>query len=442
MITKYKDAIYKFLSALAIAMSLFVPFLTARMYFFNTTALAGGALFSLLSFLLGFFLFRSICKNRYTLLKKVLVYVLFLVPALLISLIYIHESNYRIFFEIVFLFTFYALGIKACERSYSLILHSFNIYLGVFLISASIISSNLIDKLYFLTTPYFVVAFIYILIILLIKSEENIDYVLESRGIEMPEVQKKIRSSNIKIILLLFAGILLLFNFKSIIIVILRLVKSIAVNIIIAIFYLLSLFSGSKPIEQSTPEATLQPSLPEAASKSIVPYIFNAIILCIFIYLAIKLIPILFNKIIELYRLIKEKLFKVYNNKNYSFKTDECLEIIEFTNKLDEKKSKKRDKKLLKALKKATNPTDKVRLMYKIILSLMPTKGILIEPSETTGEISRKLNVLDNSNAQIKNLTNEYEKVRYNEKIPDENTLADIEKNYNYLVSKLSQKRR
>jgi len=273
---------------------------------------------------------------------------------------------------------------------------------------------------------------------MLIKSEENIDEVFMYRGVEIPEVQRSIRKQNSKLIILLYGVILIMFNIKDFLAATLKFLLLIYVKASIFVMYLLSkLLSTSDGGSSDGGSQAQQLPFEPGKSDKFLNYLFTAIAVIIIIFAIYKALPKVIKAISQFIAYVKALFTRVLKIKENKYDDSECVEIVEITKQtVDNKVKKKKKINLISILKKTTDPTKRIRLMYQIILSEFGRRGIDIAASDTTGQVVEKAAGIELVENEIENITSIYEKVRYGEEPPQNQALTSMEEGYIRILSK------
>jgi len=418
---------------------LFPAFVAVKYYLYETTGGIGAILLQLFSMFLGLTLTTVICRKEYYFTTKLLSYSAVIIPILLSVLTFSQRGVIWTLIEMLASGTFYFIGVSAYTKSYGEIFDSQNLYVGSFLLILYLIIVSNFSVLLPLKNMVYIFILLFILISMLIKSEENIDQVFMLRGVEIPEVQKVIRKYNAKAIFSLFAGILILFNIRYIVSAVLKFIFILYLRITVLILYLMSLIY---PEGSGQGNGAGKPDLPYGpeSTNNFLDNIFKFISVVIILYLAYKIVPKVIKAIFKLVAHIKAWLFRVVKVRDDKYDDDECVDIVEFTKQVEVKKlGKKKKNSLYSALRKATSPAEKIRLMYAIIVNDVRLKGIKIADSDTTGQIAGKITDSWKYGEDIREITSIYDSVRYGEEIPQDSTVKFMEQGFKGFTDKMGK---
>lgn len=392
----------------------------------------------LLSIYLGIVVGYGIRHQR-TFIKRILICLTTIILALTQFLISLNLPLHSRLFSAcsIVLFFIGGIGISLSKRNPTMNANGYKMQMIFLLIALSITYFD--HKVTGLRNVTFIFAYLYMLIFVILQSQENLNNVFNQRSIQTLDVQRKIKSGNVKMILVFFACMLLLFNIKSIVLLLLHAAKIVVTKIIWLIMHMIG-SSGSEYQNIDTPKS--QPQLPDLgpSKKTIFPFIANVICALIAIFAVFKLAPIFIKKIREKFISLINILKKLFtHNTIISPESDgECFDYIEIT-KLSQPEMKKQKKERnkewhkLQKLKHVSDPTEKIRLIYGIVLEKL-SNHIPIKNSDTTDEIYQKSLEICTSARDLHKATQIYDRVRYGEKVPDSNDMADMENAYHIIT--------
>ena len=163
--------------------------------------------------------------------------------------------------------------------------------------------------------------------------------------------------------------------------------------------------------------------------------IFNILKYFIAFYLLYRLVPVIVrnlpviaSKLAALFR----KLFRIKKKTEPTWNPS-YVDVAEIV--LPERRGKtvrvarRRKRRTARHLRKITDPTEKIRYMYGLILDILPARGIKPEASDTTAEILSKT-AREKDLGGLHPFTAIYDKVRYGDAVPDNETLGKAEEYY------------
>jgi len=273
---------------------------------------------------------------------------------------------------------------------------------------------------------------------MLLKSIENIDEVFVRRGVEIPEIQKKIRKANYKRIILLYILILILFNIKDLVTAAIQILFRIYIKVTFFILYFISSMLTPKD-GNATTNGDSAPNLPFEPGKGnkLLDYLLFALFVLFIIYLVYKILPRLFRAFLRLIQYIKEKLTKVIKLKDVKYEDSECIEIVEITKQVAVNRERKKRVNLFSLLKMAKDQSEKIRLMYAIIIKELNNKGLAIKSSDTTGDIIEKAYGIKDLGENLTSVTKTYENVRYGEVEPEQESYNKMKLEFEKIMNTL-----
>ncbi|HHW49467.1 MAG TPA: DUF4129 domain-containing protein [Clostridiaceae bacterium] len=372
-------------------------------------------------------------------------YVAFILPATCGFLIYKGFGIARLLLEIPVLSVTYLIGLRAGIYNYRHTLSNKKIYAGILLLSSCILVISLVDGFHeHLRTVFFICAFVHIMVSFIIQNQSNLDDAFTGRITDLPYVPRNVRIYNIMVVLIFFAAIIAMFNFQSIVVFLLNVIRKVAAYVIIAILWLfekLTFPSGESPGDASDIQP-LEPLPFEEGRNSIISTIIASVLtILIALFLLYKFAPVIARKIRKLLLAILEALRKFFRTLPVQ-ETDgneDYYDKVEFV-KPDEIKTQKavtgrKKRNLERELRRLSNPAEKVRLIYGYLLEVLLNAGVAIKKSDTAREIYKK--VMDDREALSKadslygpfdKVTAVYEKVRYGDYVPDLKEVAQLKK--------------
>jgi len=372
-------------------------------------------------------------------------YAAFLLPAMWGFLIFKDFGTARLLLEMPALSVTYLVGLRTGIYNYRQTLSNKKIYAGILLLSSCILIVSLVDGFHeHLKAVFFICVFVLIMASFIIQNQSSLDDAFTGRITDLPYVPRNVRIYNIMMVFVFFTAIIVMFNFHSIVVFLLNVIKKIAAYIIIAVLWLfekLTLPSGENPGD-SVGIQPLEPPPFEEGGESIVSTIIVSVLAVLgVLFLLYKSAPVIVRKVKKLIMTILEVLKKFFKTMP-DVETDEnedYYDKVEFI-KPDETKAKKaltRKKKrnLERELRKLSNPAEKVRLIYGYLLEVLANAGAVIKKSDTTREICKKvmndkeaLSKVDSLYGPFDKVTAVYEKVRYGNYIPDLEEITELKK--------------
>lgn len=418
----------KLLALINIFLFFYPVFIPLRYYIFDTSGGFTCAVFALVSLFFGLFATRFICRKEYYFTTRLLSYCAILIPVIATAVVFHGNGTLRSIFESVVAGCFYIIGSVNFSRSYGEIYSSKTTGTNVFILTAVFILVNIVSSIHPVRGLIFIFVILNIPITMVLKSEGNIDEVFLKRGVEIPEVQRSIRKANLKLVAILYGIILVLFNIKDLLSVVLRFILLTYIKINLFIMYLISLLFANKDGASQGQQGSMNLPVEPGDGNKTANTLFTIVAVILIIFILYKLIPKLFKAIAELIRFIKSKLKRKIKIDDNRYEDNECEEIIEITRQSSDSWMKRRKRNnLYSLLKKTHDPAERVRLIYRIILNELGKKGIGVAASDTAGQVAKKAHSKDELKASLESVTSIYEQVRYGEVIPDAASISKVE---------------
>ncbi len=380
-----------------------------------------------------FIVFMLDIKNIDRTLAASTTWFMLVIPAAAALVIYRQHDILRILFELSVLMTAYIVSLKYSKKAPTKILTDSKLYTGLFILTVCLELPYLNDRLLHLRPWHFGALYLLIFAYLVVKNQEDIDNnIYEKKHIEKSVLPGNLRRFNTFMICIVFLFIMLLFNLKPVVIWLLNLAKRIIGIVISAILWLMEQIlpdagqveGGMSAAPQLPPDMGVQPPTP------LWDLFFNVLKNFILLYLAYRLILLIVSKIPVIASKVAgwiKRLFEI-RRANTPQQESDYVDITETV--LPERaaviKNTKSKKRTIKALRKITDPVQRVRYMYGLILDMLAMRGINPRPADTTSEIADKAHtaVSDGFRAGLPPFTAIYERVRYGETQPDNETLA------------------
>ncbi len=366
-----------------------------------------------------------------------------LLPMLFIVLNYMDEGILRVLFELLPVMIAYIISLKHTMLTYSQIMRNTTAYTGFFVLALCLEMPLIINRLSYLRIWMFVATYFFIFAYLILKNQEDIESnIYNNKHIEKSILPKNLRKLNVITICVIFLVILLLFNLKTVVIVLLDWSARFIFLIISGFAWLVGqLFPAGELITEGAGYA--EPGLPELISAPPSPVtnlVFNILKNFILLYLVYKILFYLAKKIPVLCRKIAGLIRRFFtlkmsgNTAEESDYIDETETIRPVSDSGLKKKAVRNTAKGVRDARREKDPVKRVRLMYSIILRMLPAIGVNPERSDTTLEIIRKTFLSQEVSAELSQLTEVYNQVRYGGEMPDQQRLAKAEGHFDKAV--------
>ncbi len=368
-------------------------------------------------------------------------WLIMLLPVLFTLFTYGRGSILRALFELLPILLAYIISLKHARLSASQIMSKAAVYTGFFILAVCLELPLIFDKLLYLRPGLFAVTLLFIFAYLIVKNQEDIDSnIYSKKHIEKSILPKNLRSFNALTVCIIFLIILLLFNFKKVVITIINLLADFVAFIVALLMMFLEwiapeqepILQGGMPGASELPEMAAQPGSP------IANFIFNVLGHFIVLYLGYRLLLFIIRKIPVLYgkaaQLIK-KLFSL-QKKQATVEESDFIDETETVKPVYEGVKRRTSRRMRRGrgdLRRIKDPVQKIRMMYSIILGMLPVIGVSLDKSDTTMEIIKKT-ASDDVLKELYPFTRVYNKVRYREERPDDKTLADAQNHFDKAV--------
>lgn len=389
-------------------------------------------------FKLPFYLFNIKEKERY--IKDVTGSLSLLIPVAAGAVLYSGSGILRLVFEIFFMILPYLISLKNANKRYSDIFPNHIAIFGFFIMAVSIIAANYVQAANPLKWYFYIVLYIYILIYLVLRNQEDIDTNIYSKKyIQKSILPKNMRGFNLIAVLGLYCLILLLFNLKTVVLALLEIGAKILGYIIIAFLWVLQHIlpsMGGAPQERAQMPADF--GFFGGAEEVVRPFLNllgNTIKAFILLYVLYKLLPFLLKKAVGLIKKLVELLRRTFGQRLSASITNEYDDETETIKPVKEVKKQRNLRKSIEGARqdlfKITDPVERIRRMYGILIIMLEAHGIALEKYDTTSDIYSKSSRIDRLPEPFLPVTNLYNKVRYGGDIPDIASLSSYEIKYN-----------
>ncbi len=363
-----------------------------------------------------------------------------LVPVAAAAVLYGGKGILRLAFEMLFLILPYSIALRNAGKRYSDIFSNPTAYFGLGLMAAAILVSTYWQAAASLKWYFYSILYSYILFYLVLKNQEDIDSNIYSKKyIQKSILPRNMRGFNLIAVIALYGIILLLFNLKTVVMALLDAGRKIIGYIILAVLWILEhIFPAGESVQQSNQPAPADFGFFGGSEEAVRPFLNllgNTLKAFILLYVLYKLLPFLAKKAAALIKKLAALLKKAFSQRPATSPADEYDDEAEIIKPEKEAKKQRNLKKSIEGarrdLGKITDPVERIRLMYGILLKMLEACGIGLEKSDTTTEIYRKSGRIGKLPEPFLPVTSLYNKVRYGGDIPDKAGLAEYEMKYN-----------
>lgn len=410
------------------------------------SAVSGSRAVKFISFMLN-------VKNRERFIAAFSAWILILLPLATATIIYGGSGASRALFELLPVMSAYIIALKQSRLGASQIMSNTSVYSGLFILVASLELAN-ISAIFFSDVRYlkpwlFGVSYFFIFAFLVVRNQEDIDAnIFDKKHIEKSILPKNLRSFNTVAVSVVFVLILLMFNLKTVVMAIMRLIGQLSLLIMKFVVWLAEKLlplneaeQGNGPSNGGLFDFGIQPISPvgnfilNIIRSFFLYYIIYRVILAI-----IRIIPKLSRRLAALMKklLSLERGDKADTNSDY---TDETETVLPGKSKNSPAAVRKIAGRGRKDLRRINDPVLKIRYMFSFILKMLPAAGIRPDRSDTPAELARKAQASQNISEGLSPFAAIYSQVRYGEMVPDRETLDNAELNFNKALDAMEHKR-
>jgi hypothetical protein len=370
-----------------------------------------------------------------------------LFPVLTVILIFHSYGVARVLFEVIFAFLPYFIALRGTFNDFTNVFPNNIAYFGFILIAVSIEVSYFYRPVAYLKPYLYTIAYLYIFVYLILKNQEDIDTnIYVKKHIEKSILPKNMRSFNTWSVIVMFFVVLLLFNLKPLVMILLNMAGKVIAYFIAAVLWVLrhlNLGSGGGQPQQSPPQLNSGFFGTDWEINPLGNFINNIIkyfALIYFLYhsvlIVLRRIPSLFSRLAALLRRIFS-LNKTANTSGIQDYDDETETIKPQKDRDKYREIRNRIRIAKKELKYISDPVERIRYIYGSVLGMLHIFGINIEKSDTTSEIYIKSKQIYGIDKPLSMLTGIYNAVRYGSSIPDKAVLTETDEYYSSAVELL-----
>jgi len=340
------------------------------------------------------------------------------------------------------------ISLRHAMMSSTLIMSNTTVYTGFVMLAFCLEAPLFVDRLGYLRIWMFAAAYLFIFAYLILKNEEDIESnIYDKKHIEKSILPKNLRKINTITVCFIFLSILLLFNLKTVVITLLDWSARFIFLVIGGVAWLMErlfpagelLIEGSGQAEPGFPE--LIPGPPAPVTNLILNILKNFMLL----YLAYRILLKLVKQVPALCRKIAGLLKRIFMLKKSEGTAEESdfIDETEWIGLVSESVVKRKAaRKAIKGIRDARrekDPVKRVRLMYSIILRMLPAIGVNPDRSDTTLEIIRKTFASQALSTELSRFTEVYNRVRYGDERPDQERLAQAEEHFDRAVEAIKK---
>lgn len=377
-------------------------------------------------------------------------WIIILLPFAIALVLFGQDGITRSVFELLLLVVTYIIAMKQSKLTSSQIMSKGAVYTCFFILAASLELAYFLKGLSYLKPWHFGTAYFFIFAFLIIKNQEDIDTnIFNKKHVEKSVLPRNMRRFNVITVSIVFVAVLLLFNLKSVVMVVLDLAGRFIFLVIQGVLWMMDKVLPDMVSPQDE-GGSMSPGMFQYDPQPVSPYgnlMFNTLKNFLILYLLYRVLVILFKRFPSLLQRIAKWLKRLFAIKVGEKITDES-DFIDETETLrpeykhtNHKEMMKNAKKRKKNLKDIKDPVEKVRYMYASILHLLPLMGVRTEQSDTSLDIAVKAYAASGEVSEdFKPFTVIYNQVRYGNRIPDNFMMTKAVEHYGKTIEKINRK--
>lgn len=347
--------------------------------------------------------------------------------------LFARHGIFRVLFELAPLAAAYAISLKNTRLDAAVIMSRTKVFTGFLVLFSALAISNILHGLEYLRPWLKGAAYFFILAYLIVRNQEDIDVnIFNKKHVEKSTLPKNMRRFNMLSVCMVFLIILLISNFRNAIASIAGLLGMVIAYVAYAVLWILDFFIS---IISTVHKVDAQPQNDLFTGfRGISPvgnFIFNILRNFTILYILYRILFELARKIPGYARNIAGLIAKLFSLD----KGARPIEEFDYTDESETVKPEwlrgrfktagKKRRKARKKLKYITDPVEKVRRMYAIVLDMLQISGIKTEPCDTTLDILKKAAPLGSVREELSALTDVYNCVRYGEMVPGPEMMSE-----------------
>jgi len=438
----------KVLSIAATGLYLYAPVVIFRKALFgddggflSIAVYAGVVLFGLIA--------KSMLSRLLPKLSAIISWSLILLPAFAVYFGHRHLGVLRALFEVVPALLAYIAAIKTAGPNAFQIASKPALLGGFIVLGVCLFITYYAKPLEYLKAWMFGASYYYILTYLIIENQRNIDQnIFDKRYVEKSVLPVNLRRFNLLSVMVIFLIFVILYNFKTIVANILKVLGILVVLIIKGIAFVVEKLFAMEPIEapRGVPEQGSRFLDEKAlAMNPILEFLLNAIAYAVIIYAVYKIVSNLIKAVPKLAQKLSgwlRKFLLLKEGEGY-IESFDYVDISEISKPEPGAKRRRAVKKLLRRKKEGAsinNPAAKVRFMYSLFLKMLKACDIELKRSDTANEILRKTQEAFNVSGSLTEFTSIYNRVRYGGITPDADMLSEAGGFFNDIADELKSR--
>lgn len=359
----------------------------------------------------------------------------------------------RLLYELLPVIMAYVITLKQSRLKASQIMSNAAVYTGFFVLVLSLELVN-ISGIFFTSVEYlkpwlFGVSYFFIFAFLVVRNQEDIDSnIFDKKHVEKSILPKNLRSFNTAAVCVVFVAILLLFNLKVIVLAIFHLLGQLS---ILVMRFMLWLMQNLFPLAGGAGEkgGNINNELFGFGIQPISPLknlIFNTVRSFVLYYIIYRVILAVIRAVPKVSRRLAALLRKLFSlergekadiNSDY---TDETETVLPERTKEPGNDARRGVGRRRRDPGRIKDPVLRVRYMFSVILSVLPSAGVTPDRSDTPAELARRAGLPENAAEGLTTFAGIYNQVRYGEKVPDSEMLNDAESSYRRAIDAMERR--
>lgn len=220
---KTRSFLMKLIAVTAIFSSLYPITRIGRIYLFQINGSSFDFIIAITLVLLGYLAPFIIIRGKSSIIRIIAVNIAFIIPTPLVILVSPKISWIHMIFELLLAFLFYFIGARIYFSQYLLILDDKKVSMCVVMMLVSLLTVNYLHDFAQLRTLTFIMAFVFMLFSMIFTNQCLIDK-FTKKDSKSSSVIKNIRGYNAIATFIIFALILISFNFKNIVLFLFKII--------------------------------------------------------------------------------------------------------------------------------------------------------------------------------------------------------------------------
>lgn len=379
-----------------------------------------------------------------------------LIPVALSIVLYRESGSGRGVYEVFIGILLYFTGFRAFYVPPASLLSGKKVWLGAGVLFACLIVSFYFKQLA-AARPY-VLFFTYgfLGMVLLVSNQTGIDEAFIKRHIDRANIPGNMRKYNTSLVVWLYVVIVILINVKAIVKAMAAFLHWLVIQIANCAAWLFLLLSRLFRQSESGAPPGGQNSLPDMGAdtqRGILPVILTILIGL----LAAYLLYVLGKRLPSALRALRDKLKTLFDRvagylgnllKVYGDGAEEVddyeddVQTVKVGDALQEKQLKRQLGRMRRGLRGITDPVQKVRYIYGMLLQGLKERDVDVRKSDTAGEVLRKVKSVQGAEQPFAGITTIYEEVKYGGEIPEAVKVESVEAEFKKMEEVLKRRKK